>query len=119
LLHAQYWYCKNCKPSDIGENELNAMVSDGTQECTTCQKRIGKKEIYSFWQHNCFVLGQRRKPFSDDGDSGSFIFDKRGRAWGLVHGMFEDNNIFLTVASPLGASLKALGDKYGKELKLW
>jgi hypothetical protein len=119
LLHALYWYCKNCKPSHISENELNAMVSDGTKECTICKKKIGKTEIYSFWKHNCFVLGQRTKPFSYDGDSGSLIFDNRGRAWGLVHGKFENNNTLLTVASPLSVSLKALGNKYGKKLKLW
>jgi hypothetical protein len=95
------------------------MVSDGTKECTICMKKIGKMEIYAFWKHNCFVLGQDLRPFSDDGDSGSFIFDKRGRAWGLVHGKFADNHTLLTVASPLSASLKALGDKYGKKLKLW
>jgi hypothetical protein len=119
LAHTPYWYCKNCKPSDIRETELAAIESDGTQECTTCKKKLEKREVYSFWKHNCFVLRQRGKPFSDDGDSGSLIFDNRGRAWGLVHGKFDNNNIFLTIASPLSACLKALEDKCGKKLKLW
>ena len=89
------------------------------KECATCNKKLEKREIHSFWKYNCFVLRQHPKPFSEHGDSGSLIFDNHGRAWGLLHGMFDCNNILLTLASPLDVSLKALEERYGKTLKLW
>ena len=50
------------------------------------------------------------------------VFDQDGNAWGLVHGVFDDQtrNFFFGLASPLCLILKALEQKSGKkELKFW
>ena len=53
--------------------------------------------------------------------SGALVFDEGGNAWGLVHGLFNDQtrNMFFCLASPLCLTLKALEQKSEKkELKL-
>ena len=124
LYHAPSLYCKNCKPSEGSQTEFNcdenAEMRDMLQEkCATCNKKFEKREMHSFWKHNCFFLRQHPNPFSDYGDSGSLIFDNHGRAWGLLHGIFNSSNIYLTLASPLAVSLKALEERCGEKLKLW
>ena len=69
-----------------------------------------------FWALNCFSLRRRRGSFSTFGDSGSLVFDKNGRAWGLVFGKLGD----FSLISPLCVIVDALKRKAGlEELKLW
>ena len=119
LSNAPFRYCEKCKPSDISETKLISHKYDGPQRCVKCNVKLEKCEVYTFWKHNCFVIRKRGKPFCEEGDSGSIIFDNRGRAWGLVHGVFHCNDMILCLASPLSEALKALGEKCEKKLKLW
>ena len=119
LFNVPFRYCEKCKPSDISETKLISHKYDGPQRCVTCNVKLDNCEVYTFWKHNCFVIRKRGKPFCEEGDSGSIIFDNRGRAWGLVHGVFHSDDMILCLASPLSVALEALGKKYGKKLKLW
>ena len=77
---------------------------------------------YSFWARNCFSLRKRGGSFSTKGDSGSLVFDKNGRALGMVFGMFNDvsKQFTYSLISPLCVTVDALKDKAGlKKLRLW
>ena len=119
LSHVPFRYCEKCKPSDISETELVSHEYDGPQRCVKCNVKLEKCEVSAFWKHNCLVIQKRGKPFCEEGDSGSIIFDNRGRALGLMHGVFHCNDINFCLASPLSVALEALGKKCGKKLKLW
>ena len=81
----------------------------------------GLVHIKSLWARNCFLVGKRRTPFSEEGDSGALVFDNEGRAWGLAIGNFDNLTSNLSsIISPLFVALDALKQKSGKkELKLW
>jgi hypothetical protein len=104
LCHVEFPYKKECIPPAIKDKVIP-------------RKPDGVCEVYSFWQHNCFVI-RNRGIFCDEVDSGSVIFDNRGRAWALLHGVFHHDTA-LCLASPLSVALEALGQKCGKKLKLW
>jgi hypothetical protein len=119
LSHVECRYKKECIPSDIRNKVIpHEPEPDGVQACTECGAKLNSCEFFSFWQHNCFVIRKRLKPFCEKGDSGSVIFDDRGRAWCLVHGVFHHDTA-LCLASPLSVALEALGQKCRKNLKLW
>ena len=119
LSHVPYPFCKNCKFSDTNERVLNY----DKKKCTSCNKTLEESDQFGqFWARNCFVIRKRRKAFCDQGDSGALVFDEDGKAWGLLHGVFDDDtrNFFFGLASPLSFTLKALEQKSGKRgLKLW
>ena len=116
MAHISKKYCIHCKPSDGSKAEL---VKSNKKKCSKC-KKVEENEVYLSWMHNCFTIRQLENRFSHKGDSGSLIFDNRGRAWGLIHaGWFVSNDCLFTLASPLPVVLNALEEKYGKKLQFW
>ena len=114
MAHIAKKYCINCIPPDVSKAEL---VKCDKKECSRCRL---KSEVYLSWMHNCFTIRQLEQSFSLKGDSGSLIFDNRGRAWGLIHaGWFVSNDYPFTLASPLTVVLNELEKKCGKKLKFW
>ena len=77
------------------------------------------------WAPNCYHLWKCPGSFSEKGDSGSLVFDRGGRALGLVFGMLTDleRGFTYSVVSPLFAILHALKREREKsekkELRLW
>ena len=120
LFHIPYSFCKDCKLS--GDN-LERIRHNQKIECAKCYKKMNDGEqVQSFWARNCLVIRNYKDTFCKHGDSGALVFDEGGNAWGLVHGLFDDEtrNMFFCLASPLCLTLKALEQKSGKkELKLW
>ena len=119
MAHTPIQYCTSCRPLNISETKLVKHEIDNQQVCAICEKKLNNIEAYTFWEHNCFIIRVPGEIFAKPGDSGSLIFDNRGRAWGLLHGIFIDRNNIYTLASPLSVALKALEQKCGKKLKLW
>ena len=119
LSHVPYPFCKNCKFSDTNERVLNY----DKKKCTSCDNTLKKSDQFGqFWARNCFVIRQRTDAFCVQGDSGALVFDEKGNACGLLHGVFDDytRTFFFGLASPLSFTLKALEQKSGKRgLKLW
>ena len=119
LSHVPYPFCKNCKFSDTNERVLNY----DKKKCTSFDKTLEESDQFGqFWARNCFVIRKRKNAFCDQGDSGALVFDEDGKAWGLLHGVFDDDtrNFFFGLVSPLSLTLKALEQKSGKKgLKLW
>ena len=119
LSDVPYPFCRNCKFSDTNERILNY----DKKKCTSCDKTLEESDQFGqFWARNCFVIRKRKNAFCDQGDSGALVFDEDGKAWGLLHGVFDDDtrNFFFGLASPLSFTLKALEQKSGKKgLKLW
>jgi hypothetical protein len=117
LSHVPFLYCNDCIPPV----ECERCIVSGV--CTKCGRELNNGgEVRSFWAHNCFVVRKRKKPFSDQGDSGALVFDNDGLAWGLVFGTYTDlsKDFAFCLASPLSVTLKALRKKSGKKgLKLW
>ena len=112
--------CKDCKLSGAS---LKQMRHNQNMKCRSCPKNLNAEEhVESFWARNCFVIRNYRRAFCESGDSGALVFDEDGNAWGLVHGVFDDQtrDMVFCLASPLCLTLKALQQKSGKkELKLW
>jgi hypothetical protein len=117
LCHVEFPYEEECIPPAIKDKVIRR-EPDGVQVCSNCSSNFNSCEVYSFWKHNCFVIRKDTK-FCDEGDSGSVIFDDRGRAWALLHGVFRYSTHLLCLASPLSVALEALGQKCAKKLKLW
>ena len=120
LNDAQYVYCEDCiKLVTIEINPIPKTKKCDDERCVVCNKElVNHGEVKSTWARNCFVVGRSKKPFSEKGDSGSLVFDSKGRAWGLLFGDFEHSNFTFSLISPLCVVLHALGKEAGK-LKLW
>ena len=121
MSHIPYQFCKDCRLLDNSLNEIHHNQKMEPKKCVKCYKPVDD-EIEPFWARNCFVIRKHKNVFCDLGDSGALVFDKGGKAWGLVHGIFDDQtrNFFFCLASPLCLTLKALEQESGKnELKLW
>ena len=123
FCHIPYKFCKDCKPSGDSLEQIHHNENMEPMKCAKCCKELNDEEpVELFWARNCFVIRKHKNAFCDHGDSGALVFDQVGNAWGLVHGVFDDQtrNIFFCLASPLCLTLKALEQKSGKkELKLW
>ena len=110
--------------SELSFNKIGrttGFTNDGRVDQTVRQLFVNIR-AEPFWLYNCFAIRKRINAFCDHGDSGALVFDEGGNAWGLVHGLWDDQtrNMFFCVASPLCLTLKALEQKSGKrELKLW
>ena len=111
-------YCENCKPQIECDLVETSLLEE--RKCQKCKKEIPKEsKKYELWARNCFTLVTKKRPFSEKGDCGAVIFYDKGRAWGIIIGLFETGCYFYTVAISLEIALKALSEKAGKELKLW
>ena len=65
----------------------------GTKKCVKCYKPLNDdNEVEPFWARNCFVIRKHKNVFCDLGDLGALVFDKDGKAWGLVHSIFDDQS---------------------------
>ena len=71
------------------------------------------------WAFNCITFQKVGRPFSEEGDSGSLIFDSKGRAWGIIFGTFIVQNIIVSLAVPIDVAIYALQKKLGKRLRFW
>ena len=117
-------YCENCKPQN-NENKVDLSCFPGTQHCAECKREIRNKvNTSALWACNCLAIRKQKKPFCEKGDSGALVFDQKGRAWGMVFGVFEvfeakSINCVLGLASPLGVTLQALKKRLGEKLTLW
>ena len=111
-------YCSSCVPP-TNENIVDASCIINPQ-CAKCKIEIESK-MTALWAYNCMAIRKPKKPFCDEGDSGALVFDRQGRAWGMVFGMFqaEGINIDICLAAPLGVTLQALETISGKKLTLW
>lgn len=122
LLNVPYMlYCGNCR-SQNNENKVDLSYFRGTQLCAKCRGEIRNKENTSaLWACNCLAIRKRKKPFCEKGDSGALVFDEKGRAWGMVFGVFEAESIdcVFGLASPLCVTLQALEERLGEKLTLW
>lgn len=113
-------YCKNCFPVANENMQVVDISLLNEPSCCKCKtKMTSDDEISELWACNCLTIRKPVEPFAKKGDSGSLIFDNKGRTWGIVFGIFvmQDNNICL--AAPLSTSLRALEKKSGKKLELW
>ena len=115
-----YSLCQDCK---LPGASLEQVRHNQNMKCASCSKNLNAEEqVQSYWARNCFVIRNYRRAFCESGDSGALVFDEDGNAWGLVHGVFDDETrekVFC-LASPLCVTLKALEEESGKkELKLW
>ena len=123
LCHVPYkFYCKSCEVV-TNENQVDLSCM-GKTFCAKCDKTIecGTKDSSASWAFNCMVIKGRKKPFCEKGDSGALVFDKRGRAWGMVFGVFNADgiNIDYGLASPLSVTLQVLERiSKKKQLTLW
>ena len=120
LSYIPYEFCKDCKPQD---KKIPHSKKIEPEKCVKCGKPLNDdNQVETFWAHNCFVIRKSKNVFCDLGDSGALVFDEDGKAWGLVHGIFDDQsrNFFFCLASPLCITLQALEQASRKnELKLW
>ena len=123
LIDARYVFCGECIQLEHPNHRPTREADEcNIEKCQRCKKQLPNPgQIRSFWAKNCYLVGKRRKPFSEEGDSGALVFDKKGRAWGLTIGYFDDlSQNTSTLISPLCAALDALTQKSRKkELKLW
>ena len=123
FCHIPYKFCKDCKLSGDSLEQIRHKKMVEPMECAKCHKKLNNEEqVDPFWTRNCFVIRNYRRDFCKSGDSGALVFDEGGNAWGLVHGIFDDQtrDLLFGLASPLCLTLKALEQKSGKkELKLW
>lgn len=119
LSHAPYiLYCNSCKPV-TNENEVDLSCIRKPQ-CAICNNEIESIST-AFWAYNCMAIRTPQHSFCKKGDSGALVFDKQGRAWGMIFGVFnaEGINVDLVLAAPLGAIFRALEKILGKKLNLW
>ena len=91
FCHIPYKFCKDCKfPGDSLEQIRHKKMVE-PMECAKCHKKLNNEDqVDLFWTRNCFVIRNYRRAFCKSGDSGALVFDEGGNAWGLVHGVFDD-----------------------------
>ena len=111
-------FCKNCNQ----QTKDNVMKTDHLNDrlCKKCGKEIAaEEESLVTWASNCITLQKVGRPFSEEGDSGSLIFDDKGRAWGIIFGNFIFQNNFVSLAVPIDVAIYSLEKKLGKRLRFW
>ena len=119
LMHVDFRNYEDSNQSVAAEINPNPERNEyNNEEGAKCQELVNRAEVRSSWARNCFVVGRPERPFSEEGDSGSLVFDSDGRAWGLVFGDFKHSNFAFSLMSPLCVVLDALKEHAGK-LKLW
>ncbi len=111
-------YCNSCEPL-TNENQVHLRCIRRPR-CGKCKNKI-ESEITALWAYNCMAIRKPKKPFCEEGDSGALVFDRQGRAWGMLFGVFsaEGINVDFGLAAPLGVTLQALERISGKKLELW
>lgn len=123
LSHIPYTLCEDCALSGYSLEQIRNNQEMEPKKCAKCYKKLDDEvQVESFWARNCLAIRKNKNVFCDHGDSGALVFDEDGNAWGLVHGVFDDQtrNMFFCLASPLCLTLKALEEALGKKgLKLW
>ena len=112
------FYCNSCEPL-TKDNQVD-LTCIRRPCCAKCKKQI-ENNITVRWAYNCMAIRKPKKPFCEEGDSGALVFDRQGRVWGMVFGVFsaEGINFDFGLATPFGVTLQALGKISGKNLTLW
>jgi len=103
--------CINCKKRRAAQSQVQELPDP----CEQCQE--------DRWLKSCLCIQQHgRKPFSDKGDSGAVIFEKRRKenrndyqlpshGFGIIFAELPSQNGNFAIASPLEIALKALSQK--------
>ena len=120
LEHCNFMvYCELCAKKEKSDLVDVSLLKDEDRKCTKCKKTIPtEKKALRLWARNCFIILNRKDPFSDSGDSGAVIFDDEGNAWGIIIGTFRSGHFIHTVAIPLDIAIKALNDKSKKKFSI-
>ena len=104
--------CINCKKRRTAQSQVQELLDP----CEQCQEERWLKRCLCIQQHG-------RKPFSDKGDSGAVIFEKRrrkdnrneyqlpSRGFGIIFAELPTQYGNFAIASPLEIALKALSQR--------
>ena len=113
------YYCISCSPADDAAIEMQNGNRVRGERCEGCHTELSHENTSTLWAYNCLSFRQPLKPFAEEGDSGSIIFDETGGACALIFGVFNSQEALITLATPLQHIVEAFEQEKGIRIQLW
>lgn len=111
------YHCKNCSPNHDETNEMHNQVRG--KRCEGCGIELSHGNNFTLWAYNCLSFRQPLRPFAEEGDSGSIVFNNNGCACALIFGVFNTQEALIALATPLQHIVEAFEKTNGIKIKLW